>query len=111
MFYLISQFHYELLIEETVKFYEISFKLKREAQRALSLFDVFKKNIRMDYTVTRKLTNEEFLNFHKWCYNNIRSAWLIYEYNVLPNLFSWSLEIPIFVGSEEEMVLLKLKWC
>ncbi len=87
----------------------MSFKEEREAQRALSLFDVFKNNIRMNNTTTRKLTNEEFLNFHEWCYTNIRSGWIIYEYNEI--LFSWLLEIPIFVESEEEMVLLKLKWC
>ena len=110
IFYLISQFDYELFIEETVQFYEMSFKEKREAQRALSLFDVFKDNIKMDNTTTRKLTNEEFLNFYEWCYTNIRSGWLIYEYNEISN-FNWTREIPIFVESEEEMVLLKLKWC
>ncbi len=109
--HLISQFDYELYIEETVHFYEMSFKEEREAQRAIALFDVFKENIRFENTVTRKLTNEEFLKFYEWCYNNIRSGWLIYDYNQIPNLFDWSLEIPIFVESNEEMVMLKLKWC
>lgn len=108
MGYLISQFDYELLIEETTQFYEISFKEKREAQRAFSLFDVFNKNTKLSNTITRKLTNEEFVDFHEWCYNNIISGWLIYEYN---DILDCSLEVPIFVESEEEMVLLKLKWC
>ena len=111
VFYLISQFDYPLNIEETAKFYEISFKEEREAKRAMALFDVFKNNTKLNNTVTRHLTNKEFIDFHEWCYNNIRSGWLIYEYNCLPNLFDWSLEVPIFVESEEEMVLLKLKWC
>ena len=63
----------------------------------------------------RKLNHEEFADFHEWCYNNIESGWLIYEFNDLPyqqlSLFKTSIEVPIFVESEEEMVLLKLKWC
>ena len=110
IFYLISQFTY-LNHVETVKFYEMSFKEEREAQRALALFGVFKNDIKMDNTVTRKLTKEEFLVFHEWCYNNIRSGWIIYGLSGISDQFEWSMEIPIFVESMEEMVMLKLKWC
>ena len=109
--YLISQFDYQLNIIEAVKCYEIYFKEERESQRALTLYNVWIAKKVMGNTVTRKLTKEEFLDFHEWCYNNIESAWLIYEYNEMPNLFTWEIEVPIFVESEEEMVLLKLKWC
>ena len=109
--YLTSQFNYPLEIIEAETCYQVSFQEEREAERGMLLYNIFKENIKLNHTTTRKLNNDEFVDFLEWCYTNINSGWLIFEYNSLPDLFEWNVEIPIFVESLEEMVLLKLKWC